>query len=81
MHHTNKIESENVGNEVKHFFEKKGCVVIDKRNETGRLWVVGDKNKIEKTVNEAIEKFDISGRYARSSEIGNRNGWFTKTKK
>lgn len=66
---------------VKDFFEEKGFEVKDMRNEGGRLWVIGEKVVIRDTVNAAIAKFGISGKYASGKEINNRNGWFTKTNK
>lgn len=66
---------------VKDFFEEKGLEVKDMRNEGGRLWVIGEKVVIRDTVNAAIAKFGISGKYASGKEINNRNGWFTKTNK
>lgn len=80
--HTKK-QKESVSSKsmVRDFFEKKGLEVIDKRGEGGRLWVIGEKIAIRDTVNAAITKFGISGKYASGKEINNRNGWFTKTNK
>lgn len=70
-----------INNEVKQFFEEKGIEVIDKRAEGGRLWVIGDKEVIRDIVNEAIAKFNISGKYMSSKESNYRNAWCTKTDK
>lgn len=67
--------------EVRSFFEEKGLKVIDRRDEGGRLWVIGDKSIIRNVINEAISKFKISGKYASSKEIFNKPGWCTKTDK
>lgn len=66
---------------VKEFFEENGLEVIDNREQGGRLWVIGEKRKIRDIVNSAIAKFGISGKYASSKEIKNKNGWCTKTNK
>ena len=66
---------------VRKFFVDKGMEVIDKRDEGGRLWVIGEKTKIKTIVNEAIEKFEISGKYSSCKETGNKPGWCTKTNK
>ena len=70
-----------INNEVKEFFEESGIEVIDKRAAGGRLWVIGEKGSIRIIVNEAIAKFNISGKYMSSKEINNKNGWCTKTDK
>ncbi len=67
--------------EVRMFFEEKGLTVIDRRDEGGRLWVVGEKSSIRNAINEAISKFKISGKYASSKESFNKPGWCTKTDK
>lgn len=69
------------GSEVRAFFESKGLNVIDKRDEGGRLWVIGEKTNIRIFVNEAISKFKISGKYISSKESLNKPGWCTKTDK
>lgn len=76
-----KLVKSHADSEVKRFFEGRGLEVVDKRSEGGRLWVIGDKTAIRDDVNEAISKFKISGKYALSKEIKNRNGWCTKTDK
>ena len=67
--------------EVRNFFERKGLAVIDNRDNGGRLWVLGEKDTIRNVVNEAISKFNLSGKYAVSRETKNRPGWCTKTDK
>ena len=66
---------------VRCFFEEKGLVVIDRRDEGGRLWVIGERDEIRGIVNQAISRFQISGKYASSKETNNRQGWCTKTEK
>lgn len=66
---------------LKGFFESKGLEVIDNRDKSGKLWVIGEKSIIKEIVNEAITEFSISGKYASSNEIKNKNGWYTKAKK
>lgn len=80
-HKVYKSHKEHVQSDVRNFFEAKGLEVIDKRNEGGRLWVIGDKEQIREIINEAIEKFKISGKYMSNKEIMNRSGWCTKTDK
>lgn len=66
---------------VKAFFEEAGYEVIDLRNKTGFLWVIGERKEIENIVNQAIEKFGITGGYACNKATDFRQGWYTKTKK
>ena len=81
-HHKKKIrEKSHTDSAVKQFFEENGLEVIDKRNKGGRLWVIGEKKDIREVVNQAIAEFKISGKYMASKEIGNRNGWCTKSDK
>lgn len=80
-HAAEKSLKNHTDSEVKKFFEERGLEVIDKRNEGGRLWIIGEKTFIRDAVNEAISKFKISGKYAASKESMNRNGWCTKTDK
>lgn len=70
-----------VSSEVRTFFESKGLEVIDRRDEGGRLWVIGEKASIRNIINEAIAKFKISGKYASGKESMNKPGWCTKTDK
>ena len=55
--------------------------VVDNREGTGYLWVVGERAEIRNIVDEAVELFKISGLYATSKEIKNKRGWCTKSKK
>lgn len=66
---------------VRDFFKNSRFEVIDNRNNGGRLWIIGEKADIRETVNSAITKFGISGKYASSKETNYRNGWYTKTNK
>ncbi len=75
------IQNDFSNSEVRQFFEEKGLEVKDLRSERGFLWVVGEKNEIEKYVDEAVKKFGIMGGYSASKAIGFKNGWYTKTKK
>lgn len=74
-------EKTHIESDVRDFFVAKGLEVVDMRDEGGRLWVVGDKTEIRDIVNEAIAKFEISGKYAASKDIKNKAGWCTKTDK
>lgn len=67
--------------EVRDFLEKSKFEVIDNRKDGGKLWIIGEKKDIRDTVNSAIAKFGISGKYASSKETKFRNGWYTKTNK
>lgn len=80
-HGAEKVEKNFSKSSVREFFEKNGLVVVDYRNNGGRLWVIGDKITIKNTVNAAIDKFGISGKYASGKEINYKNGWCTKTDK
>lgn len=81
-HHKNEKVGKNYDNsEVRKFFEESGLKVIDTRSQGGRLWVIGEKAAIKSIVDSAIATFGISGKYASSKEINNRNGWCTKTEK
>lgn len=66
---------------VKEFFEKRGIEVIDDRNQSGFLWVIGTEDRIGTAVNEAVSRYGIYGMYGRGKVSKNKPGWFTKTKK
>lgn len=79
--HKAKPQISHTNSQVRIFFEEKGLEVVDKRDEGGRLWVIGEKTNIRDIVNIATLKFHISGKYAKGKEIKNRSGWYTKTDK
>lgn len=66
---------------LKEFFEKNGLEVVDNRNKSGHLWVIGSKNEIDSIVNEAMEIFGATGSYGSGKVSGFKEGWFTKSKK
>lgn len=66
---------------VAEFFKNAGLNVKDDRKKSGFLWVIGEKQDIEEFVDQAIEKFGISGGYGSGKSSGFKQGWFTKTKK
>ncbi len=80
-HVSENTRSNSDNSKVREFFEKRGFEVIDNRKDKGRLWIIGEKTDIRATVNEAIAKFGISGKYASAKETKFRNGWYTKTNK
>jgi len=67
--------------EVRKYFEGKGLEVNDMRAGGGAFWVIGEQAKIKQFVDEACEKFGISGSYSSCKAIGFRPGWYSKTKK
>lgn len=66
---------------LKEFFEGKGLTVIDDRKKSGHLWVIGSQNNIGEIVNEAIEKYGITGSYGLGKISKFQEGWYTKSKK
>ena len=80
-HISENTYSNTENSKVREFFENSGFEVIDNRKDRGRLWIIGEKTDIRVTVNEAIAKFGISGKYASAKETKFRNGWYTKTNK
>ena len=66
---------------VRKFFVDKGLEVKDLRKDNGYLWVIGEKADIEPIVQEAIDKYSISGEYGCGKTTGYKNGWYTKSKK
>lgn len=80
-HEYEKPKIKHVDSDVKKFFEDKGLEVLDNREHGGRLWIIGDKKAIRDIVNEAINKFGISGKYAFGRESHFKKGWCTKTDK
>lgn len=66
---------------LKEFFEEKGLEVIDDRQKSGHLWVIGKKDKIDSVVNEAMEIYGATGSYGSGKTSGFKEGWFTKSKK
>lgn len=82
VHHGEKSKKNYTNSYVRKYFEEAGLEVIDNREETGKLWVIGERDKIKNIIDAAIDKFGISGKYASSGkETNNRNGWYTKTDK
>jgi len=67
--------------EVRKYFEDKGLEVYDMRPKGGALWIVGEQSKIKQYVDEACEKFRISGSYSSGKTTGFRPGCYFKTKK
>lgn len=67
--------------EVRKYFESKGLETIDMREKGGALWIVGEQAKIKQIVDEACEKFGISGSYSSGKSTGFRPAWYSKTKK
>lgn len=80
-HASEKVIVEHNDSKVRAFFEDHGLEVIDNRDQGGRLWVIGDKQMIREIVNEAINRFGISGKYAWGRESRFKKGWCTKTNK
>jgi len=66
---------------LKEFFESAGLKTVDMRSKGGALWVEGSKEKIGEIVDEAVEKYNVSGAYALGKAIGYVEGWYTKSKK
>ena len=67
--------------EVLKYFEGKGLEVNDMRAKGGVLWVIGEQAKIKQYVDEACEKFSITGSYSSGKATGFRPGCYFKTKK
>ena len=66
---------------VSEFFTQAGFKVADQRKQNGFLWVIGERNQLEETVNQAIRLYGISGAYGKGKATNFRDGWYTKTKK
>lgn len=63
------------------FFTKSGFEVVDKRQNSGALWVVGTKQELEEAVNKAASLFNAYGTYCDGGRaVGYRKAWFTKCK-
>ena len=60
--------------EVRKYFENKGLEINDMRAKGGALWVIGEQSKIKQSVDEACEKFGISGSYSSGKATGFRAG-------
>ena len=73
-------QKENPETGVAEFFRSKGLKVSDLRQQTGFLWVIGSREEIEPIINEAIEKYGITGVYGSGRSSQFRPGWYTKTK-
>ncbi|MBE5891467.1 MAG: hypothetical protein E7282_10965 [Lachnospiraceae bacterium] len=78
---TQSTKDKFANSEVRRFFESKGLEVVDNRMKKGHLWVIGDTPEIRAAVNEAVQRFKITGTYKASKETKSRKGWGTKTKK
>lgn len=67
---------------LQEFLLSEGLQVVDDRSKGGYLWVIGPKQAIRPTINQAVEKFGISGKYGVYKGNGKaQEGWYTKTKK
>ena len=66
---------------VRNYFEDKGLEVNDMRDKGGYLWIIGEQVKIKQYVDEACEKFGISGAYGQGKATRFRPGCYFKTKK
>lgn len=80
---TNNTSADNSGSsELKKFFISKGCEVIDKRQNGGALWVVGDEMKLKPILAEMKTKFgNVSGSFAAGRATKQRRSWFTQDKR
>ena len=78
--HSMKPDQLSESNVVK-FFKSKGLNVVDKRSENGILYIFGDKGKMESIIEEAMDLFEISGKYTTVNNKPNRRAWCTKTRK
>ena len=61
------------------YFKSKGLNIIDLRDKGGCLWVLGDKSKIGRFVDEAIRRYHITGGYSSGRSTGNKPAWWTKS--
>ena len=68
---------------LRDFFISNGLKVVDNRDKGGPLWVIGNKEDIEDIIDEAVEKFSVSGKYSFgvAKAINFKNGWYVKTDK
>ena len=78
---TEDVQREKENQDLRSFFESKGLEVIDKRLKGGCLWVIGDKEEIGTTVDQARRLYKISGSYGAGRSSGFRTGWFTRAKR
>lgn len=67
--------------EVYSYFISQGLKVSDYRDSGGKLWVIGERKKIESIVNNAVTRYKISGKYSYDKNLGINAGWCTKTGK
>lgn len=74
-------EARKIGGEVREFFSQKGFRLIDKRASGRPLFVIGDPTELQSAVEEAVRKFQISGKYVKVKELGDQVAWYTKTMK
>lgn len=66
---------------LKGYFQSKGLEVIDKRDNGGCLWVVGDEKKLKPYVDEVKKLYGAYGNFGAGRATKQRRGWFTKCKK
>ena len=70
--------------ELSQFFTSRGYEVIDKRQNGGALWVVGEKNQLQPVIDEAKKEFDnLSFEYLAKGgkATKQRASWYTKDKR
>lgn len=66
---------------VREYFERQGLEVKDLRSELGCLWVVGTRAELEPYVRTAMKEYRVTGKFIDvAAPIGNRAGWYTKSK-
>ena len=64
------------------FFKQRGLQIIDDRNKSGYLWVLGTEETIGNIITEASSLYGIFGNYSPGGKTTSfKPGWFTKTKK
>ena len=74
------VEATHRKSELVQFFEGKGLEVIDRRQSSGLLWIIGSREQLMPIIREASRKFRISGQFGKDRDTGGRQGWYTKSK-
>lgn len=62
------------------YFIEQGLEVIDKRDNNGCLWVVGDQKKLAPYLEAVKKRFHAYGNFGAGKATKQREGWFTKCK-
>ncbi len=80
---SSSLQLEDLAKNLKDYFMYAGFEVIDKRNNGGCLWVVGEESQIDPYLAKARKRFGetCQGKYGSGKSTNYRKAWYTHCKK